>query len=165
MSKIYEFNVEDAKGNTKPLANYAGKVMLVVNTASHCGFTPQYKELQELHNDFHEKGLEILAFPCNQFGMQESGSNDEIQEFCQVNYGLTFPVFAKVDVNGRKAHPLFKYLRSQQKSLLSDAIKWNFTKFLVDQNGVVLKRYESNFAPKEIGKDIEELLQENKISE
>jgi glutathione peroxidase len=161
MSKIYEFNVEDAKGNTKPLSNYAGKVMLVVNTASHCGFTPQYKELQELHNDFHEKGLEVLAFPCNQFGHQEAGSNDEIQEFCQVNFGLTFPVFAKVDVNGRDAHPLFKYLRSQQKSLLSDAIKWNFTKFLVDQNGNVIKRYESNFAPKEIGKDIEELLQNN----
>jgi glutathione peroxidase len=161
MSKIYEFNIEDAKGNTKPLSNYAGKVMLVVNTASHCGFTPQYKELQELHNDFHEKGLEVLAFPCNQFGHQEAGSNDEIQEFCQVNFGLTFPVFAKVDVNGKDAHPLFKYLRSQQKGLLSDAIKWNFTKFLVDQNGNVLKRYESNFAPKEIGKDIEELLQNN----
>lgn len=165
MSTIYEFNVEDAKGNTKPLSNYAGKVMLVVNTASHCGFTPQYKELQELHNDYHEKGLEVLAFPCNQFGHQESGSNDEIQEFCQVNFGLTFPVFAKVDVNGKDAHPLFKYLRSQQKGHLTDAIKWNFTKFLVDQNGTVLKRYESNFAPKEIAKDIEALLQENKVSE
>jgi glutathione peroxidase len=161
MSKIYEFNVEDAKGNTNPLSNYAGKVMLVVNTASQCGFTPQYKDLQELHNEWHDKGLEILAFPCNQFGEQEPGGNDEIQEFCQINYGLSFPVFAKIDVNGSNAHPLFEYLRAQQKGPKGDAIRWNFTKFLVDQNGNVLKRYESNFAPKEIGKDIEGLLQNN----
>lgn len=160
MSKIFEFSVDDAKGNSQSLSRYQGKVMLVVNTASQCVFTPQYKELQELHDAWHEKGLEILAFPCNQFGNQETGSNEDIQEFCQINYGLTFPVFAKIEVNGENAHPLYQYLRSQKKSLLGDAIKWNFTKFLVDQNGNVLRRYESNVNPKDIGQEIQKLIEQ-----
>jgi glutathione peroxidase len=158
MSKIYNFSVEDSHGNQQPLSQYQGKVVLVVNTASKCGFTPQYKELQALYDDWHEKGLEILAFPCNQFGQQEPGSNVEIQQFCQLNYGLTFPVFAKIDVNGKDAHPLYKYLRSQKRNILSDDIPWNFTKFLIDQNGEVLNRYEPSFNLNEIGKEIQKLL-------
>lgn len=161
MSKIYDFTVEDARGAAQSLSQYQGKVILVVNTASKCGFTPQYKELQELYNTWHEKGLEILAFPCNQFGKQEQGSNAEIQQFCQINYGLTFPVFAKIDVNGKDAHPLYAYLRSQKKTLLGDKIQWNFTKFLIDQDGNVITRYEPTFAPKEIGQAIQKLLENN----
>jgi glutathione peroxidase len=158
MSKVYDFNVEDSHGSQQPLAQYQGQVMLVVNTASKCGFTPQYKELQTLYEAWHEKGLEILAFPCNQFGQQEPGSNEEIQQFCQLNYGLTFPVFGKIDVNGKDAHPLYKYLCSQQENIPSGDIQWNFTKFLIDQNGEVVHRYESSVNPKEIGKEIQKLL-------
>ena len=158
MSKIYEFSVEDAQGGRQTLAQYQGKLMLVVNTASKCGHTPQYKELQVLYDDWHEKGLEILAFPCNQFGQQEPGSNAEIQQFCRLNYGVTFPVFAKIDVNGPDAHPLYQYLCSQHGNIQSDAIKWNFTKFLVDPNGHVVNRYEPSINPKEIGKDIQKRL-------
>jgi glutathione peroxidase len=161
MSKIYDFTFEDARGEAQSLSQYQGKVILVVNTASKCGFTPQYKELQELYNTWHEKGLEILAFPCNQFGKQEQGSNAEIQQFCQINYGLTFPVFAKIDVNGKDAHPLYEFLRSQKKTLLGDKIQWNFTKFLIDQDGNVITRYEPVFAPKEIGQAIQKLLENN----
>jgi len=158
MPKIYDFEVEDAHGKQQSLSQYQGKVILVVNTASKCGFTPQYKDLQELYDTWHTKGLEILAFPCNQFGQQEPGSNEEIQQFCQINYGLTFPVFGKIDVNGKNAHPLYKYLRAAKKSILGDAIKWNFTKFLIDRSGDVLDRYEPAVKPQEIGKEIQELL-------
>lgn len=158
MSKIYDFSVEDSHGRQQPLSQYQGKVMLVVNTASKCGFTPQYKELQALYEAWHEKGLEILAFPCNQFGQQEPGSNEEIQQFCQLNYGLTFPVFAKIEVNGKDAHPLYKYLCSEKKNILSANIQWNFTKFLIDQNGNVVNRYEPSVKPKEIEKEIQKLL-------
>ncbi len=158
MSTIYDFSVADAQGNPKSLAQYRGKLILVVNTASKCGFTPQYKELQALYETWREKGLEILAFPCNQFGQQEPGSDSEIQQFCQLNYGLTFPVLAKIDVNGENAHPLYKYLRSQKKGVLGDNIQWNFTKFLIDQNGNVIKRYEPKVTPQEIGAEIETLL-------
>ena len=157
MSTIYDFSVSDAQGNQKSLAQYQGKLMLVVNTASHCGFTPQYKELQALYEAWHEKGLEILAFPCNQFGQQEPGSDAEIQQFCQLNYGLTFPVLAKIDVNGESADPLYKYLRSQIKGALSDNIQWNFTKFLIDAHGNVIKRYEPKVTPHEIGAELETL--------
>ena len=158
MSTVHDFSVADAQGNQKSLAQYQGKLILVVNTASKCGFTPQYTELQALYESWHEKGLEILAFPCNQFGQQEPGSDAEIQQFCQLNYGLTFPVMAKIEVNGENAHPLYQYLRSQQKGLLSDKIQWNFTKFLIDQNGTVIKRYEPKVTPQEIGREIEMLL-------
>jgi glutathione peroxidase len=158
MSKIYDFSVEDAHGKEQSLSQYQGKVMLVVNTASKCGFTPQYKDLQELYNLWYEKGLEILAFPCNQFARQEPGNNEEIQQFCQINYGVTFPVLGKIDVNGANAHPLYSYLTSQGENGLGGKIKWNFTKFLVDQDGNVLKRYEPKVSPKDIGGEIEKLL-------
>ena len=158
MSKFYDFSVEDSHGSQQPLAQYQGKVMLVVNTASKCGFTPQYKDLQALYETWHRKGLEILAFPCNQFGQQEPGSNEEIQQFCQLNYGLTFPVLGKIDVNGKDAHPLYKFLCSQHENIPGGDIRWNFTKFLIDQNGKVIYRYESSISPKEIGKEIQKLL-------
>lgn len=158
MTSIYDFQVKNARGNEQPLADFQGKVLLVVNTASKCGFTPQYAELQELYNTWHAKGLEILAFPCDQFGHQEPGSDEEIQQFCQLNYGLTFPVFAKIEVNGENAHPLYHFLRSQQKGLLGDNIKWNFTKFLVDRNGQVVDRFAPNVSPTSLAPDIEKLL-------
>ncbi len=158
MPEIYDFYVEDAQGNREYMEQYRGKVILIVNTASQCGYTPQYKGLQALYDEWHEKGLEILAFPCNQFGEQEPEDNTFIQQFCRRNYNVTFPVFAKIDVNGPNAHPLYKYLRSQKKTLLGDNVPWNFTKFLIDQNGKVIKRYEAFFAPEKIGKEIARLL-------
>lgn len=158
---IYNLSVEDYKGNQKKLSDFKGKVLLIVNTASKCGFTPQYKELQELYEKYHEVGLEILAFPCDQFANQEPGKNEEIQQFCQINYGLTFPVYAKIEVNGENAHPLFRYLRSQKKGILGDKIKWNFTKFLVDRNGNVTARYAPLKNPSSLQADIKKLLKEN----
>jgi glutathione peroxidase len=156
---IYDFEVNDAQGKTIKLAAYQGKVMLIVNTASKCGFTPQYSELQTLYETWHEKGLEILAFPCDQFAHQEPGSDEEIQQFCQVNYGVTFPVFAKINVNGKQAHPLYQYLRKQKKDgLLGDSIKWNFTKFLVNSEGTVINRFAPNFSPKDLAPEIEALI-------
>lgn len=155
---IYSFTVTDARGVEHSLEEYKGRVLLIVNTASKCGFTPQYTELQQLHEVWHEKGLDILAFPCDQFANQEPGTDAEIQSFCQVNYGLTFPVFGKIKVNGPEAHPLFTFLRSQQKGLLGDAIKWNFTKFLVSADGQVFKRYAPTFSPNQIAPDIAALL-------
>jgi glutathione peroxidase len=159
MSKIYEYHVKDSKGNEISLEDYKGKVLLIVNTASKCGFTPQYKELQQLHDEYHEKGLEILAFPCNQFAKQESGSNEDIQEFCQINYGLSFPVMAKIDVNGENADPLYKYLKDEKGGgILGKKIKWNFTKFLIDENGNVVKRYAPIVKPLDMKGDIEQLI-------
>jgi glutathione peroxidase len=155
---VYDFNVKTASGIEKSLSEYRGKVLLIVNTASKCGFTPQYTELQQLHERYHEKGLEILAFPCDQFAHQEPGTDAEIQTFCQVNYGVTFPVFAKIKVNGRSAHPLFSYLRAQKKGFLGNSIKWNFTKFLIDRNGNFIDRFESAITPSEISPQIERLL-------
>lgn len=155
---IYEISAKTSQGEEKSLADYKGKVLLIVNTASKCGFTPQYKELQELYEKYHESGLEVLGFPCNQFLNQEPGSDEEIQSFCQLNYGVTFPLFAKVNVNGPEAHPLFQYLKQHAPGFLTKEIKWNFTKFLVDQEGKVLKRYSPTTAPKEIEKDIKRLL-------
>ena len=158
MNKIYEFTVKDSKDQDVVLSKYEGKVMLIVNTASKCGFTPQYKELQELYDLYNKDGLEILAFPCNQFGKQEQGSNDDIQEFCQMNYGLTFPVLGKIEVNGENANPLYKYLKSEKKGLIGKEIKWNFTKFLVDREGNVIKRYASATKPLKIAEDIKKYL-------
>lgn len=158
MESIYDFSVKTAQGSEKTLAEYKGKVLLVVNTASKCGFTPQYADLQRLYDAYHDKGLEILAFPCDQFAHQEPGTDAEIQSFCETNYGVTFPVFAKIDVNGKNAHPLFQYLRKQKKELLGNAIKWNFTKFLVDRQGNFVERYAPSFNPAEIAPELENLL-------
>jgi glutathione peroxidase len=157
---IYDILITNAKGQEQSLADYKGRVLLIVNTASKCGFTPQYAELQELYAKWHDQGLDILAFPCDQFAHQEPGTNEEIQQFCQMNYGVTFPVNAKIDVNGINAHPLFTYLRSSKKSFLGDSIKWNFTKFLVDRKGEVTGRFEPVVKPGEMAKDIQKLLDE-----
>lgn len=154
MSKIYDFKVKNSKGEEVSLSDYKGKPLLIVNTASKCGFTPQYEGLQKLYDDYHEKGLEILAFPCNQFGQQEQGSNEDIQSFCQINYGLSFPVMGKIEVNGDGADPLYKYLKSEKGGLLGSKIKWNFTKFLVSKEGEVLKRYAPTVEPSKMVDDI-----------
>ena len=159
MAGIYDFAVKDIHGKSVKLDAYKGKALLIVNTASECGFTPQYKGLEALYEKLHEKGLEILGFPCNQFGAQEPGSEQEIAAFCEVNYGVTFPLFAKVDVNGDAAAPLYRYLKKEKPGLLgSEAIKWNFTKFLVDRTGKVVERYAPNAEPESIKADIEKLL-------
>ena len=156
---IYDFTVSTLMGLPKSMADYQGKVLLIVNVASKCGFTPQYAGLQTLYETYHDKGLEILGFPCNQFGKQEPGTNDEIQNFCQVNYGVTFPMFDKIDVNGDDAHPLYEYLKKAAPGALGPkAIKWNFTKFLVDAQGNVVKRFEPNVKPEDVTPDIEALL-------
>jgi glutathione peroxidase len=159
MASIYDFTVNDIKGKAVKLDRYRGKVMLVVNTASQCGFTPQYKGLEALYEKFHGKGLEVLGFPCNQFGGQEPGDEKEIAQFCELNFGVTFPLFAKVDVNGEHAAPVYKYLKAEKPGLLgSEAIKWNFTKFLVDRDGTVVKRYAPNDTPESIAADIAKAL-------
>jgi glutathione peroxidase len=159
MAGIYDFTVDDIRGKAVSLARYRGKVMLIVNTASECGFTPQYKGLQALYDKLHGKGLEVLGFPCNQFGAQEPGSESEIASFCEVNYGVSFPMFAKVDVNGDAAAPLYRYLKKEKPGLLgTEAIKWNFTKFLVDRSGSVVARYAPNDTPESIERDVEKLL-------
>jgi glutathione peroxidase len=156
---IYEYEFTDSRGERKTLGEFEGKAMLIVNTASKCGFTPQYAELQKLHENWHEKGLEIIAFPCDQFAHQEPGTDEEIQQFCQMNYGVTFPVMSKIEVNGKNAHPLYKFLRKQKRGgLFGDSIKWNFTKFLVNKEGRVLQRFAPNVNPSEIGPEIEKLL-------
>ena len=156
---IYQFNAVNNRGEQVSLEQYQGKVLLIANTASKCGFTPQYQGLNELYQDFENKGLVVLAFPCNQFGAQEPGDDAQISEFCELNYGVSFPVMTKVDVNGADAHPLFSYLKQQAPGVLgSKAIKWNFTKFLVDQQGQVVKRYAPTTKPKAIRADIEQLL-------
>ena len=159
MASIYDFEVRDIHGKAVPLSRYRDKVLLIVNTASKCGFTPQYKGLEALHRKYHAQGLVVLGFPCNQFGAQEPGSEDEIASFCEVNYGVTFPLFAKVDVNGEAAAPLYRYLKSAKPGLLgSEAIKWNFTKFLVDRKGNVVERYAPNTEPDALAADIHKLL-------
>ncbi len=141
------------------MADYAGKVLLIVNTASHCGFTPQYAALEALYQRYRERGLVVLGFPCNQFGSQEPGEAEEIASFCQKNYGVSFPMFAKIEVNGNEAHPLYQYLKKAAPGLLgSEGSKWNFTKFLVDRQGEVVERYAPATAPESIARDIEKLL-------
>jgi glutathione peroxidase len=159
MAGIYDFSVKDIHGKEQKLDRYKDKVMLIVNVASKCGFTPQYKGLEALYEKLNSRGLEILGFPCNQFGAQEPGTEKEIESFCELNYGVTFPLFAKIDVNGSGAAPLYQYLKKEQPGVLgSEAIKWNFTKFLVDRSGKVIERYGSNVEPKAIAADIEKLL-------
>ena len=157
--EIYDFSATAVDGKEVSLDGYRGKVLLVVNTASKCGFTPQYKGLEELYQQFKDRGLVVLGFPCNQFGAQEPGSEAEIAQFCEMNYGVRFPMFAKIDVNGEDAHPLFKFLKGEQKGILgTEAIKWNFTKFLVDREGKVVERYGSSTAPADLAPAIEKLL-------
>jgi glutathione peroxidase len=159
MAKIYQFTVDDAQGNAIALSQFERKVLLIVNTASECGFTPQYAELEALHQTYKDRGLVVLAFPCNQFGKQEPGDNKAIQQFCQLNYGVNFPVMAKVDVNGSETAPLFAYLKNQARGVLkTQAIKWNFTKFLVNKQGEVVKRYAPRTKPKSLSAEIEQLL-------
>jgi glutathione peroxidase len=158
-SDVYEFSCQTTAGQKKSLKDYEGKVLLVVNTASKCGFTPQFGGLEEMYDTYKDKGLEILGFPCNQFGRQDPGSNDEIMAFCQLNYGVSFPMFGKIDVNGANADPLFKHLKKAAPGALgTEGIKWNFTKFLIDRSGTVIKRYAPKDTPKAIAKDIEKLL-------
>jgi glutathione peroxidase len=159
MPTVYDFSAQTIDGKTRKLADYQGKVLLVVNTASKCGFTPQYKGLEVVYEKFKDRGFAVLGFPCNQFGAQEPGPESEIAEFCEMNYGVTFPMFAKVDVNGDNAHPLFKHLTSAKKGLLgSEAIKWNFTKFLVGKDGQVIDRYAPTTKPEDMVRDIEKAL-------
>ena len=158
MTTVYDFEATTIRGETISLNEYAGQVLLVVNTASKCGFTPQFKGLQELFEQYREQKFSVLGFPCNQFGGQEPGEGEEIEEFCQVNYGVSFPIFDKVDVNGLKAHPLFQYLVKEAPGFITDQIKWNFTKFLVDREGKVVKRYASVTTPAQIAKDIEKYI-------
>jgi glutathione peroxidase len=160
-ANIYDFRPESLSGAPVDLGQYRGRVLLIVNTASNCGFTPQYQGLEAVYQQFRDKGVEVLGFPCNQFGAQEPGTADEIGAFCEKNYGVTFPLFAKVDVNGDTAAPLFKHLKSSAPGILgSEAIKWNFTKFLVKKDGTVFKRYAPSTKPEELIGDIEALLAE-----
>jgi glutathione peroxidase len=159
MSSIYDFEAQSIDGKTVSLAQFRGKPLLIVNTASACGFTPQFGGLEKLHQAYGSRGLVVLGFPCNQFGSQDPGSNDEIAGFCQLNYGVSFPMMSKIDVNGSDAHPLYKWLTAEAPGLLgSKAIKWNFTKFLVGKDGQVIKRYAPQDAPEKLGADVEAAL-------
>jgi len=156
---VYEFQAKDITGKDISLDGFKGKVMLIVNTASKCGFTPQFGGLEELHKQYAGKGLAVLGFPCNQFGSQDPGADGEIESFCQVNYGVSFPMMSKIDVNGPAAHPLYKWLSAEAPGLLgSKSIKWNFTKFLVGKDGKVIRRYAPNDKPADLAKDIEAAL-------
>ena len=156
---VHDYSAKTIDGEDRKLSDYKGKVMMIVNTASKCGFTPQYTGLEKVFREFRGRGLVVLGFPCDQFGHQEPGDENEIKKFCLLNYDVTFPMFSKVDVNGDHAHPLFKYLKNEAPGLLgSRGIKWNFTKFLVDKSGQVVKRYGSMDKPESIIKDIEKLL-------
>ena len=159
MKSIYDYKVDDSQKNPVSLSDYKGKTLLIVNVASRCGLTPQYKGLQELYSKYSNKDFEILAFPCNQFGVQEPGSNEEIKEFCDNNFNVSFKIFDKINVNGSSASPLFKHLKNEAKGVMgSEAIKWNFTKFLIDNNGSVIKRYSPQTTPDKIDKDLSKIL-------
>jgi len=159
MTSAYDFEALTIAGKSVPLKQYEGKPMLIVNTASACGFTPQFAGLEELHTAYGKKGLVVLGFPCNQFGSQDKGSNDEIAEFCQINYGVSFPMMAKIDVNGSDAHPLYEWMAKEAPGLLgTKAIKWNFTKFLIGRDGQVIQRYAPTDTPQSMAKDIEAVL-------
>ncbi len=159
MTTIYDFSAKSLAGKPADLSACKGKVLLIVNTASQCGFTPQYKGLEELYEKFHDRGFEVLGFPCNQFGAQEPGDNEDIAQFCERNYGVTFPMFEKIDVNGGGTHPLFNWLKGEAPGILGTRdIKWNFTKFLVDRKGKVVERYAPTMRPEAISGDIEKLL-------
>jgi glutathione peroxidase len=159
MTTVYDFSAKTLQGKETPLADYKGQVLLIVNTASKCGFTPQYEGLEALYKSHHDRGLTVLGFPCNQFGQQEPGSEAEISQFCLANYGVSFPMFAKVDVNGDGAHPLFKYLTHEKPGIFGTPnIKWNFTKFLIDRAGRIVGRYSALTKPDALAKPVEKLL-------
>ncbi|MGP8231534.1 MAG: glutathione peroxidase [Methylovirgula sp.] len=159
MASIYDFSAKALDGKEKPLADFRGQVLLVVNTASKCGFTPQYEGLEALYEKYHAKGFEVLGFPCNQFGAQEPGDEAAIGQFCTLNFGVTFPMFAKIEVNGEEADPLYKFLKSAQKGLAgTEAIKWNFTKFLIDRQGNVVARFAPITKPAELDPEVARLL-------
>ncbi len=158
MTSVYDFTPKLLNGQDQPLSEFAGKTLLIVNTASNCGFTPQYKGLEDLQKTLEPRGFTVLGFPCNQFGGQEPGDANTISSFCSINYGVTFPIFAKIDVNGSNAHPLFAFLKSQKSGLLGSGIKWNFTKFLIDRAGKVVERFGPTTTPASITKKIEALL-------
>ncbi|MGO1861303.1 glutathione peroxidase [Agrococcus casei] len=160
MTKLADFSATTLAGEERSLADFDGSVALVVNTASKCGFTPQYAGLQQLFDSYRDKGFTVLGFPSNEFAGQEPGASGDIEEFCQVNYGVTFPMFEKTKVNGKNAHPLYQWLKTEKGGILGDAIKWNFTKFLVGRDGQVVKRYASNVEPADIAADIEQALAE-----
>jgi glutathione peroxidase len=158
MASIYDFSAKSLAGEDTPLKRFEGKVLLIVNTASACGFTPQYKGLETLQQKYSARGFSVLGFPCNQFGRQEPGSAAEIGQFCSSNYAVSFPMFDKIDVNGDNAHPLYQYLKGEKSGLLGSSIKWNFTKFLIDRSGKVAGRYAPTTTPESLTKDIEALL-------
>ncbi len=158
MAGIYDFKAKSLAGEDIPLQRFEGQVLLIVNTASACGFTPQYKGLEALHQALAPRGFSVLGFPCNQFGNQEPGDAKQIEQFCTKNYGVTFPMFAKIEVNGTSAHPLFNYLKSEKAGLLGPSIKWNFTKFLVDRSGKVVARHAPTAKPEGLTREIEALL-------
>jgi glutathione peroxidase len=158
VTSVYDFTVAKSNGEESSLEEYKGKVLLIVNTASKCGFTPQFEELQGMYEEYQEDGLVVLGFPSDQFMNQEFGEQDKIIEFCQTNYGVSFPMFKKTDVKGKDAHPLFKFLTKEKKGLLLSDIKWNFTKFLVDKNGEVYERYSPQTSPRKLENDIKMLL-------
>ena len=159
MTSVHDFTAKSLSGEDVSLADFRGKVLLIVNTASKCGFTPQYAGLEKLHEELSPRGFAVLGFPCNQFGQQEPGDAQEIQKFCSLSYNVTFPMFAKIDVNGTNAHPLYEFLKSEKSGLLGiEAIKWNFSKFLVDQQGRVVERYAPTTTPASLKGDIEALL-------
>ena len=154
----YQFNFSQLDGEEISLSQFKGKAILIVNTASFCGLTYHYSGLEKLYQKYKERGLVIIGFPCNQFGKQEPGTSEEIKDFCNLNYDITFPMSTKVDVNGKNAHPLFKYLKSELKGTLTDSVKWNFTKFLIDRDGVPFKRFSSTIEPEDISSSIDEVL-------
>ena len=158
MTRVFDFTATSLAGDEVPLKQFEGKVLLIVNTASACGFTPQYKGLEALHRQLGPRGFSVLGFPCNQFGRQEPGDAGQIEQFCSSNYAVTFPLFSKIDVNGGDAHPLYQYLKSEKSGLLGASIKWNFTKFLVDRTGRVVARHAPTTTPEAMKKEIEALL-------
>ncbi|MGB1102798.1 MAG: glutathione peroxidase [Crocinitomicaceae bacterium] len=158
-SKIYSFKANSLKGEEVSLEQFKGKTIMVVNTASKCGLTPQYEVLEKLYQEYKEKDFVVLGFPCNQFGQQEPGTESEIESFCQVNYGVSFPMFEKIDVNGKNTHPVFKYLKGELGGFLGSKIKWNFTKFLIDKNGKPFKRYAPTTKPESIEGDVKKLVE------
>ena len=160
MTHIYQFEAERLEGGEQALSDYKGKVLLIVNTASKCGFTPQFTGLEKIYQKYKDQGFVVLGFPCNQFGGQDPGSNEEIGEFCQRNYGVSFPMFAKVDVKGPEAHAIFRYLTRETKGFINRNIKWNFTKFLLSRDGTILNRYAPTTKPEQIEQDIEKALQQ-----
>jgi glutathione peroxidase len=158
MASIYDFNAKSLAGEDVPLKQFEGQVLLIVNTASACGFTPQYRGLEALQQAYGSRGFSVLGFPCNQFGRQEPGNAAQIEEFCESNYAISFPMFDKIDVNGGNAHPLYQYLRAEKSGLLGSSIKWNFTKFLIDRSGKVVARHAPTTTPQAITREIEALL-------